>query len=130
MKTILTGLALFMCVITYAQSDVITKQNIYTGQEEKLEVLEEGLVSYTRYYHNGAIEETGFVLNGTKHGLWQRFDMEGGKESEMSFNEGIKEGMKYVWNDAGHLIFKVKYENNQVVEAIHYADNGSIIAAR
>lgn len=130
MKTILTSLAVVMCMITYAQNDVINKTNLYTGQQEKLEVIEDGLVEYTRYYDNGVIEETGFVLNGEKHGLWQRFTQNGGKQSEMSYNEGQREGMKYVWNEDGHLIFKVKYEANAVVEAIHYADNGSIIAAR
>lgn len=130
MKTILTSLAVIMCMITYAQNDVINKTNLYTGQQEKLEVIEEGLVEYTRYYDNGTIEETGFVLNGEKHGLWQRFTQNGGKQSEMSYNEGQREGMKYVWNEEGHLIFKVKYEADAVVEAIHYADNGSIIAAR
>ena len=130
MRDVLLGLAIIVSFSAQAQTEIINKVNLQTGQQEQLEIIKEGLLLYTRFYADGSVDERGFLMNGKRHGLWQKFAQSGNKQSEISFNQGLREGLKYVWDSDGRLIYKVRFEEGRIVEAIQYSGNGSIIASR
>ena len=50
--------------------------------------IQEGeLIKFSEYYENGQLAQTGFLLDGKNHGVWQSFDINGAKKPTCTYLE-------------------------------------------
>lgn len=124
MKTISILLALLLSGHLFAQSNGTT----LTASKPAVELLANGMTRITHYHPNGNIAETGFFLNGQKHGTWQVFDELGNKSMEGNWKNGVKDGNWTTWHNNGTLHFLLVYESGKRVIATQWDPNGSLIA--
>ena len=47
-------------------------------------------IKFSEYYENGQLAQTGFLLDGKNHGVWQSYDINGIKKSKGVFLKGKK----------------------------------------
>lgn len=105
MKKIVFILGLYF-ITTFAFS-----QNYATKKIEKVGPLYE----ITIYYSNGNIMQHGFLTADEKlHAQWESYDEKGNKQCVATYENGIKIGTWYYWNDNKRT--RVTYENNNIVK--------------
>ncbi|MEO8234291.1 MAG: membrane-binding protein [Flavobacterium sp.] len=81
--------------------------------EPKYEI-EGNLVKVTYYHDNGQIKQTGFYKDGKVQGKWVSFTEIGEKLSQGEYNQGVKTGKWFFWNQ--NTLNEVDYSNNQIAE--------------
>ncbi len=80
-------------------------------------VKEGDFVRVTRYFEEGAVQETGTFLNGKLHGKWTEFYASGNVKTEAYFNEGKKEGTWFVYSKDGGELYEVVYADGKIKES-------------
>lgn len=75
-------------------------------------------IKFSEYHQNGQLAQTGFLLNGKNHGVWQSFDINGIKKSKGVFSKGKKVDRWFFWNN-GELL-EVDYKNNIVQNVVKW----------
>ena len=120
-KTIIMKSLLFFFFLGFgtiiAQENGLRKTYIQEGK----------LIKFSEYYENGQLAQTGFLLDGKNHGVWQSFDINGAKKSKGVFFKGNKVDRWFFWNN-GQLL-EVDYKNNEVQSAIKWGD-AKLIASK
>lgn len=149
MKTLFLFISLLLSVLTFSQTDkLVVKDGLFysiNGEvadgkytltypngsiESVFELLNgkyHGKVSY--FYLNGNIKEIGNFVRGERSGVWERWDENGKKIAEASYNElGQKDGKWFIWDSNGNKILSFEYKNGLPVGSwLSYDDNGNII---
>ncbi|MBK8809061.1 MAG: hypothetical protein IPO21_21495 [Bacteroidales bacterium] len=69
-------------------------------------------VKEVRYNLDGEKEHEGTFENGKKHGLWKSWYTNGEKKSEYNFSAGMKNGEFTEWYDNGNIMFQGSYAND------------------
>lgn len=125
MKSLILAAALMFGASASAQNG--TSQ---TAGSSALEVSNEDgkLMKVTWYHTNGVVRETGYFLNGEKHGQWMTFDESGKKLSEANYKEGQKDGNWSVWHDNGTVRYHMVYSNNKRIMVTEWDNAGNLIA--
>ena len=104
-------------------SIIMAQENGY----RKTYIQEGELIKFSEYYENGQLAQTGFLLDGKNHGVWQSYDINGIKKSKGVFLKGKKVDRWFFWNN-GQLL-EVDYKNNIVQSAIKWGD-AKLIASK
>ncbi|AEH00593.1 toxin-antitoxin system YwqK family antitoxin [Lacinutrix sp. 5H-3-7-4] len=101
MRNILTVLMLLAFTITYAQ-EVKPKFEKNGDQTEA-----------TFYHDNGEVAQKGlFNKNNKLQGVWTSFDAQGNKVASGTYNNGVKVGKWFFWNN--ETLKEVDYINNAI----------------
>ena len=90
------------------------------GQRERVVKLnkETNLVEATYFHDNGMVSQEGtFNLKGKLHGDWVSYDETGVKISEGSYNNGVKTGKWYFWNEG--KLKEVEFDDNTIASVIN-----------
>ena len=81
-KTIMMKSLLFFFLLGFgaiiAQENGLRKTYIQEGK----------LIKFSEYYENGQLAQTGFLLDGKNHGIWQSFDINGAKKIQRCVFQG------------------------------------------
>lgn len=82
--------------------------------QNKTPQLEEidGMVKATYFYENGKVEQVGFFKDGKLEGKWISYDADGNKRAMAEYENGVKIGKWFYWNNA--LLMEVDYADNKV----------------
>lgn len=85
------------------------------GQEKRELKLnkETNLIDVTFYHDNGVVSQTGaYTLDGKLQGEWLSYNTEGKKLVKANYNNGLKSGKWFYWNDK--LLTEVDYLKNGI----------------
>ena len=84
---------------------------IFANHPPKHEVVGD-LVKSTYYNDNGTVSQEGFYKNGKVHGEWIAYNASGKRLSIGNYNEGVKIGKWFFWNE--NTLSEVDYSNSRV----------------
>ena len=56
------------------------------------------------------------IKNGKEHGLWNHWYIDGKRNMEANFNNGVLDGQFKRWFDNGYLAYERIYSNGQLIE--------------
>ena len=116
-KNFLFLFALLFSVVTFAQKERVLKLNKDTN-----------LIDVTYYHDNGVVSQTGtYTLDGKLQGNWLSFDAKGNKIVSANYDNGIKVGKWFYWNDK--TLKEVDYSNN-VIASVNEWTNKEALALR
>ncbi len=84
------------------------------AQNPKVKVEKTGdLTMATYYYDNGNIEQQGtFNADGKLHGEWVSYDVNGNKLSVGHYDNGLKVGKWFFWQNG--VVKEVEYKNSKI----------------
>lgn len=94
------------------------------NKEPKLENVG-AMVKATYYFDNGQIQQEGFFKNGKLEGKWVSYDVAGNKKSIGEYENGIKKGKWFFWNDV--TLSEVDYSNNQITEVKNWKQCDALV---
>ena len=72
---------------------------------------------YESFFENGEVSATGKMTNGKRDGEWKWFQQNGSPESDIVYNQGLKEGVQSFYDTQGNLTHYEVYKNGELVEA-------------
>lgn len=104
MKNIITLIALVGCIA------------FSSAQEQEKDIFErEGnLIKATLFHDNGEVSQTGFyTLEGKLHGDWVSFSNDGVKTAEAHYDNGVKSGKWFFWQD-NNILKEVDYSESRI----------------
>lgn len=108
---------------------VIMLSGIAAGQDLKPRFEKQGeLIKGTYYYEDGSIEQEGTYKNGKLHGEWISYGQNGEKNAIAQYEEGIKTGKWFFWND--DILNEVDYKMNRIVEVRKYKKTEALVHSR
>jgi len=81
----------------------------YYKKDKELKVLH----SEKKYYKNGSLQWEGAFNDGQKDGLWVFFNNDGHKKMEVTFKNGIYEGIVKGYHKNGNLRYEGFYANGK-----------------
>lgn len=84
---------------------------IFANHPPKHEVVGD-LVKSTYYNDNGTVSQEGFYKNGKVHGEWIAYNASGKRLSIGNYNEGVKIGKWFFWNE--NTLSEVDYSDSRV----------------
>ncbi|MBU2938315.1 nicotinic acid mononucleotide adenyltransferase [Lacinutrix sp. C3R15] len=117
MKKILSIAILLFTMVTFAQNEKSIKFNEDTN-----------LFEATYFHDNGTVSQTGFFnKEGKLQGEWLSFDLEGVKTVSAKYDNGVKVGKWFFWND--NKLKEVDYTNN-LITGVNEWSNKSTLAIR
>ncbi len=99
----------------------------HAQKDKDLQLNEEtNLLEATYYYDDGTISQKGtFNLAGKLHGEWTSFNDEGKKISVGSYENGLKVGKWFFWNDS--ILKEVEYNNNAIAGVVNTENSSGIV---
>lgn len=99
------------------------------GQEKRELKLnkETNLIDVTFYHDNGVVSQTGaYTLDGKLQGEWLSYNAEGKKLVSANYNNGVKSGKWFYWNDK--LLTEVDYSNNGIAEVKKWESKDALVS--
>ena len=81
----------------------------------------------TFYHDNGTIQQQGFYQAGKLHGEWISYDIQGEKLALAQYNEGVKTGKWFLWNNG--VLTEVDYKNNAIASVVKWSDKNTIVSS-
>jgi antitoxin component YwqK of YwqJK toxin-antitoxin module len=101
-------------MISYAQQERVLKLNKDTN-----------LIEVIYYHDNGVISQTGsYTLDGKLQGEWLSFNAEGKKVVSANYDNGLKVGKWFYWND--ETLKEVDYSNNKIANVNEWTSKASL----
>ncbi len=100
-------------------SGVIFAQNIQPKHE-----IVGNLVKSTYYYENGKVSQEGFYKDGKVHGKWISYDQAGNKKAIGEYNNGIKTGKWFFWNN--NILSEVDYSDSRVASVTNWKQDAIV----
>lgn len=98
-KPILFSIIFLFTVVSFAQQERDLKLNKDTN-----------LIEVIYYHDNGVVSQTGaYTTDGKLHGEWLSFNTEGKKKVSANYDNGIKVGKWFYWNET--TLKEVDYNN-------------------
>ncbi len=86
--------------------------------------------SIKSFHDNGALDESGVLINGQKHGKWMKYNEAGELVSEGYYNLGQKDGIWKVW-EGDVLRIHMEYNNGQRVgKWLMYDADGNVTSEK
>lgn len=114
MKRTMLLCALIISMISYAQQERVLKLNKDTN-----------LIDVIYYHDNGVISQTGsYTLDGKLQGEWLSFNAEGKKVVSANYDNGLKVGKWFYWND--ETLKEVDYSNNKIANVNEWTSKASL----
>tara|TARA_R110002167_G_scaffold108803_14_gene277747 strand:+ start:2965 stop:3378 length:414 start_codon:yes stop_codon:yes gene_type:complete len=114
-KSILSIIALFFVMVSFAQQEKELKHNKETN-----------LVEATYYHDNGVISQKGtFDLAGKLHGEWTSYDQSGEKLSAGTYNKGVRTGKWFFWTEGN--LKEVAFSDNMIASVIDKERKSSVV---
>ena len=115
MKIVLTISALIFSLIVSSQH--IRNEYYSSGEVRTIQIIEGSVVSFTTYYKDGTIMETGAYYKNMRHGKWMVFSEDGSQLSEGHYSMGRKLGVWNVKASRDETAYQMRYRNGLRVEA-------------
>lgn len=107
--------ALLMGVLTFAQDG---KKSNFEKQGD--------MVLGTFYYESGEIQQQGtYNKDGVLHGDWVMYDLNGNKVAQGSYDNGIKSGKWFYWNNQN--LTEVDYSANQIANVSVWKKSDAVV---
>ena len=91
MKAILTISAILVSFLVSSQH--IRNEYYPSGEIKTIQIIEGSIVTFTSYYTDGAIKETGGFYKNMRHGKWMVFSENGSQQSVGYYSMGRKLGV-------------------------------------
>ncbi|MFC5048060.1 toxin-antitoxin system YwqK family antitoxin [Aquimarina hainanensis] len=113
MKRIITSITLLCSVALFAQETKPTFEK------------QGDLIKGTFYHDNGQVRQEGFYKNKKLHGKWVSYDATGKKISMGQYNNGIKTGKWFFWNE--DKLSEVNYTDNKIASATTWSDKNNVV---
>ena len=102
MKNICLVFAFLITVVSFAQQ----KRDLKLNKDDNL-------IEVTYYHDNGVVSQTGtYTLEGKLQGEWLSFNTEGKKIVSANYDNGVKVGKWFYWNDK--TVKVVDYDKNEI----------------
>ena len=113
-KNILFLFALLISVTSFAQQERVLKLNKDTN-----------LIDVVYYHDNGVVSQTGtYTLDGKLQGEWLSFDAKGNKIVSANYDNGVKVGKWFYWNDK--TLKEVDYSHNAIASVNEWTSKDAI----
>lgn len=109
----------FMLIGALVLSGIVSAQNI----QPKHEVVGE-MVKSTYYYADGKVSQEGFYKDGKVHGQWIAYDEKGNKTAIGEYNNGVKTGKWFFWND--NNLSEVDYSDSRVASVKNWKQDAVV----
>lgn len=74
-------------------------------------------IQVIRFYEDGSLRETGFVLAGRRHGEWSRWTRTGRRTGLAYYRHGVRSGAWKIWDDSGRLLYELEYDAGSLIAA-------------
>ncbi len=117
MKRIVILLVMLSAGFTYAQKERSLELNKDTN-----------LIEVVYYHDNGEVSQTGFYnLDGKLQGEWLSYCQEGKKLISAKYDNGVKVGKWFYWND--NTLKEVDYSNNAIASVNEWTDSSTVLAS-
>lgn len=100
-------------------SGMIFAQNI----EPKLEAVGQK-VKATYYYDNGQVQQEGYFLDGKLEGTWIAYDVTGNKISIGEYDNGMKTGKWFFWNN--ETLSEVDYTHSRIASVKNWKQDALV----
>lgn len=97
---------------------------IFANHPPKHEVVGD-LVKSTYFYENGKVSQEGFYKNGKVHGEWISYSENGKRTAVANYNEGVKTGTWFFWNDKS--LSEVDYSESRVASVKNWKEEAVVI---
>jgi len=111
MKKWLIGSVLSICtLVVWAQ----TPQYVQAA-DVKVRVITGDWIEVQRFYSNGQLMESGHMLFGEPHGLWQSYAEDGTRVCNAYFDHGLKTDTWEFVNPSNTQMVRVRYERDKPV---------------
>jgi len=113
-------------------SNLFSSSGLYPFQDPDESDIEKPMASKVeRYFPNGNLEESGFVLSGKAHGIWKSYSVNGQLLTKGEFFEGKKHGNWLIWDSSGQLRIQMSYAfGKRVGNWIILDEKGRMIESR
>ena len=101
----------------------------YAQNERSLKLDKEtNLIEVVYYHNNGEVSQTGYyTAEGKLHGEWFSYCREGNKLISAKYDNGIKVGKWFYWND--NTLKEVDYANNVVAGINEWKNTESTVVS-
>ncbi len=107
-KNIVLLFAFLISVVSFAQQ----KRDLKLNDTKDL-------IEVTYYHDNGEVSQTGaYTLDGKLQGEWLSFNAQGKKMVSANYDNGVKVGKWFYWNDK--TLKEVDYSNNAIASVVEY----------
>jgi antitoxin component YwqK of YwqJK toxin-antitoxin module len=81
--------------------------------------------TYINYHQNGAVKDSGFYVNGLKHGLWRESVNSDSMYTFGSYNHGLRNTQWKYYDNGDRLIYTEYYKKNGEIRGRHYFERSS-----
>ena len=89
------------------------------GQTTKIErTTSPQLMKLTQFHDNGEIAQHGHIHRNKLDGVWESFDAEGNKIAVGNYENGVKAGTWFFWDDK--QLIEVEFADNKVLDVIYW----------
>ena len=113
---------LFSCSSSFDQKNLIHNQIDFNSSELAYDSL------FIRKHANGKIKISGAILNSKREGTWTSYFVNGTKQSEHNYKNGILNGNSVVFSPTGNVLYQGFYlEGKQHGKWIYYTIDGKKI---
>ncbi len=79
---------------------------------------------------DGKLFETGFYRANKPDLTWIQYNEAGEKQVLAQFQNGLKQGIWYIWDEEGFLKYEIHYVNNNIYRALELDHTGGLVANR
>lgn len=79
---------------------------------------------------DGDLIETGFYHANNPNLTWIQYGKDGNKLMLAQFQNGVKQGTWYIWDESGYLKYEISYLNNKIQSARELDRTGALVARR
>ena len=111
---------MYMIIGTVLISGMIFAQKA----DPKLEAIGQK-VKATYFFDNGQVQQEGFFKNGKLEGTWIAYDTNGNKKSIGEYNNGVKTGKWFFWNEAS--LSEVDYSKSRISSVKSWKQDALVI---
>ena len=119
MKKIVVLLILVFGFVT-VQAQEKVKKNTYIQNGDRIEAV--------LYFDNGEVSQTGFYTKeGKLTGKWVSYNLEGEKTATANYDNGIKVGTWFFWNN--DTLTEVDYENSRIASVNTWKNDGTRVVS-
>ena len=104
------------CVVGLMTLGVYAQTPIYTeASDVKVRTITADWVEVQRFHSNGQLMETGHLLFGEPHGVWESYSEDGTRVCRAMFDHGAKTDTWEFLNPVTTQMVRVRFEKNQPV---------------
>lgn len=130
MKQLMVFALVFMPFLAFAQGYESNKYDAQGNLVATYNFTDSKNYDFITYHSNGKKSEEGTIRGGEKHGVWKSWNESGQLTARAKYNYGKRTGKWVIWDNGEKQVFRIGFENDNLVNATKLDDHKHVLAHR